>query len=208
MKNENLKKKEILKNKVNLITGNQVGIYNEAYKLIMQAFHTSMIRDKMRDYRYKRASKRKEYNAITAFSHVALENYAILQLWKLFDKKHSVFNVWYIVKNIPNKDLKNWFNVEIKEVQKDINNVSVWRHNFIGHRSEIGHFSPREFEEKFGDIKGSERRLKPFLLLLLCQIKLEIWRIPVHRTMEELCKELSNYADFIHKEKTKVLKNI
>ncbi|MBU2579633.1 hypothetical protein KKF19_01575 [Patescibacteria group bacterium] len=197
-----------LKNKIDLITNNPVRIYKEAHELIMQAFHSSMIRDKMRDYRYKRASKRKEYNAITSFSHVALENYAILQLWKLFDKNNSVFNVWYIVKNIPNKDLKSWFNVEIKKIQEDIDYISAWRHNFVGHRSEIGYFSPEEFEEKFKNIKGSESRLKQFLLFFLCQIKFEMQRIPIHQTKEELAKQLKGYAVFINKEKVKVLKSI
>jgi hypothetical protein len=198
--------KKIIEERVESITGDQLTVYNQAHELVMQAFHACMVRDVIKEYRYQRAEKVRSYNAINTLSHVALENYALLQLWKLFDQKNSVFHVWYAVQHLPHKNLQVWLDEQIKLIEKDINNLSAWRHGFVGHRSEIAHFAPEEFEEKFKDTRGGEDRIKSFLLFLLCQMKFEIYRIEIHKTMEGLSLELRGYAEFLQKEKNEVLK--
>ncbi len=199
--------KELIKRRVASTISDQNKIYKQVYDLVMQAFHVCMVRDVVKDYRYKRASKHKEYNAINSFSHVALENYAILQLWKLFDKG-SALNVHSVVDNMPHPELKKWFKVEIGKIKSDIDYISAWRGNFVGHRSEIALFAPEEFEEKFKDIRNSEPRIKEFLLNLLCRMKFEMHRIETHKTMEELSVGLKGFAELLQRDKDKVLKEI
>lgn len=202
----NKKLKKAIKDRSETITNNQLKVYKKIYKLIMQSFHASMVRDVMRDYRYLKATKTKSYNAINSFSHVALENYVILQLWKLFDKKNSVFHVWDVVNYISHKSLKSWFNIEIKKIDKDIRCFSAWRGSFTSHRSKIGYFAPKEFEKKFKDLRKSEQNLRSFLLLFLCKIKFEMQQIEIHKTMKKLYLELQEYSKFLQSEKSKVLK--
>ena len=97
--------------KIGRVLADQVKVYSEIHEIIMQAFRVGMVRDSIRDFRYLRASKMKEYNEVMSQSHVALENHAISQIWKLFDKTNSVFNVWYVVKNMPHKELFTWLDV-------------------------------------------------------------------------------------------------
>lgn len=197
--------KKLVKDRVRATINDQTRLYKQLYDLIMQAFHACMARDVVKDYRYKRASKTESYNTINSFSHVALENYALLQLWKLFDKKSSL-NVASVVEYFPHEALKNWFNRKIKKLEKDINYISAWRGNFIGHRSEIAQFAPEQFEKKFEGFRGSEERIKSFLLNLLCQIKFEMHRIETRKTMEELTLSLKGFAEFLQEDKDKVLK--
>ena len=192
--------------KKEMIIKDQEKLYSEFKGLVMQTFYSCMARDVVKEYRYKRASKTKSYNAINTFSHVALENYTISQLWKLFDKKNSVLDVYFVIKKMPYPSLKEWFKIELNKVEDDVKNLSIWRHNLVGHRSGLGYFTPEEFEEKFTNISESEVKIKGFLLSILCQIKFEMQRIEIHKTMEELTGELKSYASFLDVEKDKVLK--
>jgi len=202
----NIPVKKLIKNKIEEITKNQVEIYRQTHELIMPAFHACMARDVIKDYRYQRESKTRSYNIINSFSHVALENYALLQLWKLFDKENSDVHVYWAMEHMPHQSLKDWFDIEINKIKQDINYLSAWRHNFVGHRTEIAHFAPEEFEKKFKGFRGSEDRIKSFLLFFLCRMKFEMQQIEVHKTMEELSLQLKGFAEFLHKEKEDVLK--
>jgi len=192
--------------KKDLIIRDQTKLYSEFKDLVMQVFQSCMVRDVVKEYRYKRAQKTRSYNAITTFSHVALENYTISQLWKLFDKKNSVLDIYFVVKIMPYEALKDWFKTQYKKVEDDVKNLSGWRHNLVGHRSGIGYFTPEEFEKKFKNLYKSEQEIKSFLLFFLCQMKFEMQRIEIHKTMEELSSELKGYATFLQKEKSKVFK--
>jgi hypothetical protein len=195
-----------LKKRVANVTEDQLKVYEHTKELVLQAFHSCMVRDIVKENRYKRAAEKRSYNAINSFSHVALENYALLQLWKLFDEKNSVFNVRYAVEHMPHPALKSWFTKEIGLIKNDIEYVCAWRHNFVGHRSEIVHFAPEEFQKAFSGVTDSEPRVKEFLLNLLCKMKLEMQGIPMEKTMVELCLELQGYATFLQDEKVKALK--
>ena len=141
------------------------------------------------------------------FSHVALENYAIQQLWKLFDKKNSVFDVWHLVEHMPHSNLKTWFQVEIKSIDQSLKNLEAWRHNMVSHRSDIGHMDPDEFEQKFPDRFKHEERIREFLLDLICQMKFEMQRTSTQKTREKFIQGLDSYKRFVLKEKKKVMKN-
>lgn len=186
------------------ITQDPVGFHSQFKDLVLKAFQACIVRDVIGRYRYGRAEKLQEYNVITTFSHVALENYALLQLCKLFDEK-SVYNVWYVPKCVPYPELKKWFDEQIRIIEPDISYLSAWRGNFVGHRSAAGHFAPRQLEEKFNVNQDSEKRVKEFLLNLLCRINFEIYRCPVEETKEVLLAVLYDYKRFVLEDKEKVL---
>lgn len=193
------------------IINDQVGLFAQAKDLVMQAFYACIVRDVMKEYRYRRAEKLQKYNTVATFSHVALENLALLQLWKLFDEKNSAFHVWYIVERLPHPALKAWFDEQIAVLQPDIDYLSAWRHNFVGHRSAIGHFSPVEFEKKMNnalDSENCEERIKDFLLNFLCRIKFEVKRLPIEQNKEALLLALKDYRSFVENDRDEILQNI
>lgn len=202
---QKVKSRSKTRQKLKAIEGNQMNIYSEAFELIHQALYACIVRGVIKEDRYRRAEARKEYNVIMSMSHVALENYAIQQLWKLFDKKNSVFNVWHIVENMPHPDLKTWFQGEIEKLKDDIVHLSVCRHNMVGHRSAIYHLTPQEFDKKFSNWFEREERLKTFLIDLLCQMKFEMQRVQTQKTKDELVTDLKNYKRYIISVKEKVL---
>jgi len=204
----NIDTKKIWEEKEQSIIQDQVGLYNQAQELILKAIHVCIIRDVMKEYRFGRAEKFREYNVVTTFSHVALENLAIQQLWKLFDKKKSVFHVWYVVKYMPHPKLKYWFKEQIKIIKPDIEYLSAWRNNFVAHWSKIAHFTPAEFEKKFEKVRGSEKRIKKFLLNLLCQMKFEMHRNSKEEQMKVFLDGLEDYRSFVENARDEILQKI
>ncbi len=190
---------------IETIKQDQYKIYLQALDLICQALHVCIVRDVIREDRYRREEALQQYNIVVTISHVSLENYAIQQLWKLFDKKSSVFNLWNIVENIPHTDLKIWFDNEIKKIEDDITNLNAWRHNVISHRSEIGHSAFEEFQMKFPNRFKYEEKIKDFLLNFLSQAKFYIDRTLSTETKGELTKSLENYKQLVIRDKKKVL---
>ena len=203
---EEISVKKIIEEKVAKVVNDQTKVYDQTHELIIQVFSACMVRDVVREYRFQREYKTKSYNIINSFSHTALENYAIIQLWKLFDEKNSVLNAKHVVECLPHPDIKLWFNAEYAKIKTDVDRLSAWRGGLVAHRSEIGHFAPEEFEKKFKDLRGSEDGIKSFLLHFLCEIKFEMQQTERHKTMEQLSVELRKFAGFLNREKEKVLK--
>jgi len=193
--------------KTGKIEKDQTKLYLKAFDLIHEALHACIVRDLVKEFRYERAERLRTYNVIATFSHVALENYAIQQLWKLFDKNNSVFNVWHVVENMPHPGLKEWFKVEINKIKGSLRNLEVWRQNFVGHRSEEGHLVPNEIEQKFPNRNQHEIILKDFLIDLLCQMKFEMQGKPTENTKKNLLEGLQGYKRFVIDDKGKIFKS-
>lgn len=180
---------KILRNK---IIKDPLKVYEEIHKLIIQAFYVEFVRQKTKERRYKlRVAKNR--NSIDFFSHVALENYSIIQLWKLFDHK-SIFNTREVIKYVPYTDLKSWFDEEIKSIAGDIKNLDIWRHNFVGHRLEFGYFAPEVFERRFKNINEIiNQKIQPFLIMFLFKLRSEVKNITFQTSISEIMKELSEF---------------
>jgi len=158
------------------VQDDQTSLYSQFEDLVLQALYSCIVRDAVKEYRYQRAEALQKYNAIATFSHVALENYALLQLWKLFDRQSSTMHVWYVAKHMPHPELTTWFDARVNDLKSDIKYLSAWRHNFVGHRSAVGHFAPNEFDHIFKNERGNEERVRQFLLDFLCEMKFHMYR--------------------------------
>lgn len=207
IKKQKSKLKIIAQNQKDEIIQNQEKIYYKFLLLVEQALHIRIIANEMWKYRWDRVAKTGLFNDIISFSYVALENFAVQELWKLFDQKNSVFHVWYIIKYIKNRLLEKWFRERVKEIQKDINLIGEWRHNVIGHRGEVGYFAPDEYQKKFSAARLSEAQLGDFLIDFLSQIKFEINKIPARQTKKELQMGLKFFENRMKREIIKTFEN-
>lgn len=195
------------RNKEESIKSDQISLYSQFENLVLQALYSCIVRDVMKEYRHRRAETLREYNTIATFSHVALENYALLQLWKLFDKENSTMHVWYVMEHIPHPDLKTWFDVRIKKLRSDIKYLSAWRGNFVGHRSAIGHFAPREFNKIFENEQDNEERVRQFLLDFLCEMRFQIHRTSREEQMQIFREVLIDYRRLVESNRDEMLKS-
>jgi len=191
--------------KAKSIEEDQEKLYIQILDLTRQAFHVSIVRDVIKEYRFKREEAKKEYNLVMTISHVALANYSLQQFWKLFDKK-SVFNVWHVVKNMPHPNLKVWFEKEIVNIQDDLENIEVLRHNLVSHRSEGGHIERTKFDKDFFKGVDHEARIKDFLIELISQIKFEMKGASVNETKKKFLEGLESYKRLVVKEQEKVFR--
>jgi len=192
--------------KTKIIKEDQGKIYLQAFDLVHQALHTCIIRDVVKEYRYQREEAMKKYNSVIIVSHVALENHSIQQLWKLFDKKNSVFNLWHVIESMPHKTLNTWLIDKIDYIKEDLENLEAWRHNIVSHRSGMGYFKPKEFEKRFPDRAKHEENIKNFLFDFLSKIKLEMQGISVKETKAKLIKGLKSHERFAIEELKQVFK--
>lgn len=198
-------KTNIWRNREMSIRGDQIALYSQTEELVLQAMYACIVRDVMREYRYRRAETLRKYNVVATFSHVALANYALQQLWKLFDRKNSTLHVWYIVKHMPHPDLKVWFNWRIQELEPDIKYLSTWRGNAVAHRSAIGLFAPKEFEKKFEGQRGSEERIRQFLLDFLCEMRFQMYRTSGEEQMRIFKEILTDYRRSVESDRDEIL---
>ncbi len=178
----------------------QPKLYSRFSELVEQALHARIIADAMWKFRHERGFRTGFNNSIVSFCHVALENFAAQQLWKLFDEAHSVLNVYYVVEHMRYLSLATWFKENLAKIKQDVDLISEWRHGIVGHRGKVGYFVPNEYEKKFDDARSSEKRMQDFLLAFLCQIKLEMQRVPVEKTLEELQLRLSSFEEHIKRD--------
>jgi hypothetical protein len=190
------------------IENNQGKLYMQVYDLVHQALHTCVARDIVREFRYDEERKHQTYNSFLIITHIALENYALQQLWKLFDKKNSVFHIWHIVKKMPYPNLQTWLENEINKISEDIENLVAWRNNMVSHRSEIGCLDPQKFEDQFSNRMYHESNIIDFLIRFLAQLKFEMYRISPEKTINKITLELEGYREFIHRDKNKIMKVI
>lgn len=200
--------KNFLKQKRNSVMQDQLKVYNNFFELVEQVLHSRIVADAVWKYRWDRVAKTGEGNSIITFSQVALENFTIQQLWKLFDKKNSVFNVWYVAENLPYPKLLIWLNKNIKNVKLDLDLISEWRHIAVGHRSEVMHFISEQYQDKFKEGRLSEKRLQDFLFNFLSHMKFEIQHIPVEKTLEELRIAMDAFEHYIRSSIKEVYKEI
>lgn len=207
MSQNKVKVREVAKQRKERITQDQLRVYEDILSLVEQALHARIISDVVWKYRWERVARTGFGNSIISFSHIALENFSIQQLWKLFDTKNSVFHVWYVADCLSRPALSEWLEKNIQTIQKDINLISEWRHVMVGHRAEVGYFAPEEYQKKFTDARSSEKRMQGLLLNFLCQIKFETQRIPITQTMEGLQFGLASFEAHIKKEIPSVYKN-
>lgn len=187
------------------VQSDQVSLCSQFEDLVFQALNTCIARNIMKEYRYRRAETLRKYNTVATFSHVALENYALLQLWKLFDKENSTMHVWYAVEHLPHPDLRTWFDARIQELEPDIKYLSAWRHNAVGHRSAIGHFAPRELDKKFEGEQDNEERVRQFLLDFLCEMRFQIYRTPREEQMRIFREVLASYRRLVENDRDEIL---
>ena len=187
------------------VQSDQVSLYTQTEELVLQALYSCIVRDVMKEYQYQRAEAFRKYNVVATFSHVALANYALQQLWKLFDQENSTMHVWYVVKHMPYLDLKTWFDLRIKELEPDIKYLSAWRHNAVGHRSAIGHFAPREFEKKFEGEQVNEERIRLFLLDFLCEMRFQMYRTSKEEQKQIFREILTDYQKLVENDRDEIL---
>ena len=131
--------------KKEIIVKDPLKVYEEIHKLIMQAYYVEMVRQNAEKF-FLEAIKKD--NNVKIFSYFALQSYSIIQFWKLFDPK-STFNMNEVMGYVSYPELKKWFDNEIKSIASDVENLNIWRHNFVGHRSKFGYYNSKEFEKKF-----------------------------------------------------------
>jgi len=200
--------KTIIKKRKDNIIQDPEKAYFKLLELVEQAMHARIIADAIWKYCWDRVSRTGGQNLVVRFSQVALDNFTVLQLWKLFDRK-SVFHVWDVAEYLNKPNLTAWLNNKIaeKQIQEDIKIIDEWRHVAIGHRSEVGYFAPDVHEKKFTTGRSSEKRLHDFLLDFLCQIRLELRQTPVAETMEGLRMGLMGFEAHIKNEMKKVFKD-
>ncbi|MBI2610081.1 hypothetical protein HYW53_02805 [Candidatus Giovannonibacteria bacterium] len=198
--------KEEVKQRKNEIFRDQEKLYSRFSELVEQVIHARIIADAMWKFRHDRGIKTGFGNSVISFSHVALENFVVLQLFKLFDRKYSVFNVWDVAQNLTHPNLLIWLEEKFVTIKKDFDLISEWRHVIVGHRGETGYFVSEEFEKKFTEARISEKRLRDFLLEFLCQIKFEMQRIKTRKTMEGFNFRIDSFGSYIKKEMAETFK--
>lgn len=199
--------KTIIKKRKDDVMRNPETIYYKFLELVEQARNARTISDAVRKLHSGRVSRSGVINDVVNYSRVALENFAVLQLWKLFDRKNSEFHVWQVAEYLNNPALTEWLEANIKKIQKDIDLISEWRGDAIGHRGEAGYYAPDIREIKFTTARVSEKRLHDFLFEFLCQIRFETRQILVEHTMEELKFGLLGFESHIRNEMAKVFKD-
>lgn len=184
-------------------------VYYKLLELVEQAIHARIIADEIWKYYWNQVSLTGEQNLVVRFSQVALDNFTVLQLWKLFDRKRSVFHVWEVAENLGKPALTAWLNKKIaeKQLQEDIKIIDEWRHNAIGHRSEAGYYAPDEHQKKFTEGRTSEKRLQDFLLEFLGRIRQELRQIPAAETTEGLRMGIAGFEHYVKNDMKKVFKN-
>lgn len=182
-------------------------ILSEYKDLIIQVFQIGYIREIVKDYRYKRAEKFQSYNVFNRTTHVALENFYILLLWKLFDKKRSKMSVYGICDAIADPNFKKFFNNEIHKIKKMVDILGSWRNRIICHRDITVHFSPKLIENNFPLIDEDVEKLKKFLLEFLCQLDFSLHHNEINELRKIYQSVLNDLKNLCHTETEKILKN-
>lgn len=200
----NIQSKKIAKLKERNLINDRELCYLKLRELVEEILRARIIADAIWKHKLERAVQTGFHNPIISFSQVALENFTVQQLWKLFDRK-SVFNVWYVAEHL-SPTLVMWLKKDMALIENDRKLIEEWRHIVIGHRSLVGYFAPDEHQKKFINARTSEKRLQNFLLDFLCQIKFETQQISLQQTMEELNFRLTSFEDHIKSEMPKVFK--
>lgn len=201
------KAKTIAQRRKNDIMQDQMRVYSDLLALVEQALHARIIADALWKYRWDRVARTGVGNSVVSFSQVALENFAVLQLWKLFDSQ-SVFNVWYVAEYLPHPALSKWLENNFARVKSDVKLIEEWRGSAVAHRGAVVHYASDEYEKKFTEGRISEKRLHDFLLEFLCQIKFEMQRVPIEQTMEEFRLGLEGFEHHVNKCMKEIFKEI
>lgn len=199
--------KTIIKKRKDDILRDPEKVYYKFLELVEQARNARIISDAVWKYHMEQIRRIGEIKDVINYSRLALENFAVLQLWKLFDEKNSVMNIWDVAECLNKPVLTAWLKVNIKKIKDDINLISEWRGDAVGHRGEAGYYAPDIREIKFTTARVSEKRLHDFLLKFLCQIRFEMQQIPVERTREELKFSLVGFEAHIKKEMAEIFKD-
>jgi hypothetical protein len=139
-------------------------LFNQYKNLVIDVFKVGYTFEFIKKYRNKRN------NVFSEITHVALENFYLLLLWKLFDKKRSKMSVYGICDKIQNQEFEKFFNTEIKKIKDEIKAISEWRNRVICHRDITVHFDPKSFEDKFKTRNKEQdiKKIKTFLFKFLC----------------------------------------
>ena len=182
-------------------------ILNEYKDLAIQVLQIGYIRNFVKEYRYKRAEKLKGYNIFNTTIHVAMENFYLLLLWKLFDKKRSKLTIYDISDRIQCSKFKQFFNKEIQEIEKEINTLSQWRNRIICHRDISVHFNSNQLEDEFPLDNEEIDKLTNFLFEFWCQLDFSLHRIPIDKLKIQYKKELESLKKFCFKATKDILEN-
>ncbi|MFH1900042.1 MAG: hypothetical protein ABIJ83_02095 [Patescibacteria group bacterium] len=139
-------------------------LFNQYKNLVIDVFKVDYTLEFIKKYRNKRN------NIFSEVTHVALENFYLLLLWKLFDKRGSV-SVHGICNIIQNQEFKKFFDTEIKNIKHEIDAIDKWRNRVICHRDITVHFDPKSFEDKFKTRNKEQdiKKIKIFLFKFLCR---------------------------------------
>lgn len=200
--------KKLAKQRKENIVQDQLRVYSELFSLVEQALHARIVSDAMWRYRRELRGRTMAGNSVIAFSQVALENFTVQQLWKLFDRKNSVFHVWYVAECLPHPLLLRWVDDNVAKIENDVKLINEWRHVVVAHRGEVSHYAPDEYDKKFTEGRTSEKRMQDFLLDFLCQIKFQVQGISVTKTREELKGGLAGFENFIKNQMTETFKEL
>ncbi|MBU4360391.1 hypothetical protein KKA66_00850 [Patescibacteria group bacterium] len=182
-------------------------ILSEYKNLIIQVFQIGYIREIVKDYRHKRAEKFQSYNVFNTTTHVGLENFYILLLWKLFDEKKSRMSVYGICDTIEDPRFKNFFNDEIEKIKEEIDILNNWRSRVICHRDITVHFNPKLLENNFPLNDERVEKLKNFLLEFLCQLDFSLHRYKIEDLRDNYQNVLNDLKKFCYDETEKILKD-
>src|SRR3989344_120582 len=138
-------------------------IFNQYKKLVIDVFKVNYTLEFVKKYRHRRN------NTFCEVTHVALENFYLLLLWKLFDKKRSKMSVYDVIQN---QEFKNFFDSEIKKIEDEKKALNDWRNRVVCHYDITVHFDFKHFESKFKtrDRKKDMKKIESFLFKFLCQL--------------------------------------
>ncbi len=182
-------------------------ILREYKDLVVQTFQIGYIRDFVKEYRHKRAEKFKSYNIFNTTTHVALENFYLLLLWKLFDEKRSKMSVYGVSNIVKDQQFKDFFDKEIKQINREVDILNQWRNRIICHRDITVHFNSRHLENKFPLTDEGIKKLKDFLFEFLCQLDFSLHRTKIEELKNKYQKELDSLKTFCFKETQLILKD-
>lgn len=182
-------------------------VYFKFFSLVEQARNARVVADAVWRCHMQLIYHTGEIKNVTNYSRVALENFAVSELWKLYDKKNSVFHIWDVAGYLNNPILSKWLDINFKKIQSDVDLISEWRHDAIGHRGEAGYYTPNLRQPKFSTARVSEQKLRDFLVDFLCQIDRELWGTDIEDIKQGMRASKNSFKQQVEKEMKETFKS-
>lgn len=200
--------KKVIEKSRNNFKQNPQAVYFKFWALVEQARNARIISDAIWKYHGQLIYHKGEINNVTNYSRVALENFAVSELWKLFDKK-SAFNIWEVTELLNKPSLSTWLETNFKKVESDKELVHEWRGDAIGHRGKAGFYAQEMRVVKFKNGRVSEQRLRNFLVDFLSHIFQELFGTDISDATNaklEMRASENNFKKDIEKEMKEIFK--